>query len=463
MSLLTRRCTVLAAAAALLALPAQPTTPAQGDPVPALTVHLASPMSLATEQVFEVGGPITPRLGNYYYWFEQGWTMTPFAEHAGSSAIATSLDSTLFDPEALNLVERTALAPAGRVTVREGLAAATGSAKPTRGLTLHLWHAGPHRRGEYLRWRLARAVAVDAMPEDGVLMPAGRTVAGLWDRRQRRYVALSKPFDVPPRRTVEAPLRRPRPGHLDLVVEAARHRDDLDGPTTLWVEDHAGRRPAALVVDTAWLATAFWYDLPEGSRTIRAEAAQTWGRAQLDTKIAPSHGAHRLNMVAFATLDVVLDLTPTTPRDKVAVALLEADGGPTGIEPTTMVDGRRRFERILSGNYGVRVTTPDGPHWSETTIEAGDNFDIVVAPRPFVLRGQVHTNPGETAVSIAMVVDPLRVGWQIDQDLEPDGRFEVVVQQPINAVQVTLGDGSACRVDAAPPIATERTLEVDCR
>ncbi len=422
---------------------------------PELAMRLGHELLRGSQELVRLGDGSPVRRGMCLYWFERDLEITPFAGLAGCEAAIK-----LLAPEIFETLERSHLAPGGLVVVDDQTRASLAPrGRRPLGAVLDVWHAGRHRLGEYLRWQVARRAGPQEAGE-GVLMPAGRTVAGLWDHRERRYVALSRPFEVPASGVVEPVLHRPRPGRRHLVVEARRRRDDLAGSTRLWVEGKLGKEDALLVVDTVGLGLGFWYDLPDEPLTIRAESEHSWGRARNEDGFG---GPSRLEMHPFATVDVVLDLVPRLSRDEVEVTLLEADGAPAEIEAVRMADGRQRFERLIAGRYDVRTTTPAGPYWQAIELGPGDPLDIVASPRPFTLTGRVVADPAEAPNELALIVDPERVGWRVSTSVGTDGRFEVTVQQPVRRVEVELAGGVICGVDPEPALATAQHLELDCR
>jgi len=153
------------------------------------------------------------------------------------------------------------VADAGWVTLAE-------SARKS-GRELRLLHAEPYRPGRHELSRAAPAAQVG----EGVEMPAGATIAGLWDRSEERYLAVSRPFDVPSGGRVEAPLKAPQAG-ADLVVQLQRTGGNTANEVLVMRLGLGGveREPDALVTTTS-VAYGFWYDLPTGKATLHAETA----------------------------------------------------------------------------------------------------------------------------------------------------------------------------------------------
>lgn len=152
----------------------------------------------------------------------------------------------------------------------------SAEAEISPGLEFRLLHAGSYLEGEFQRWSLSPVKPVGRAGK-GLLMPVGKAIAALWDPESRSYVAMSRPFQVRPRKTIEAPLEQPSQGSSHLVVELQR----LDLPETVEADDvelslHRGARtvsPPDLEVSTADKVFAFWYGLESAPAVLRAETS----------------------------------------------------------------------------------------------------------------------------------------------------------------------------------------------
>jgi hypothetical protein len=118
---------------------------------------------------------------------------------------------------------------------------------------------------------MTRRTAVAERAREGLLMPAGPVIAGIWDQERGRYVALSKAFIVKAGIAVEAPLERPRENRAALIVQARRSRlastrSDYSLAIRLKA-DNRERQPDALA-QTANLIYAIWHGLPPGTASL---------------------------------------------------------------------------------------------------------------------------------------------------------------------------------------------------
>ncbi|MES1241002.1 MAG: hypothetical protein ABUT39_05225 [Acidobacteriota bacterium] len=140
-------------------------------------------------------------------------------------------------------------------------------------LFLRLLHAGSHMEEGNTRWELTRRVKVREAGA-GLLMPVGPAIGALWDEEAQQYTAISRPFEVRTRQTVEIPLEYPK-GIAHLVVQLQRPHlvvglDDAEVKMELIRESR--RMEPDLKVRLADRAYAVWYGLAAGPAELQAEA-----------------------------------------------------------------------------------------------------------------------------------------------------------------------------------------------
>lgn len=155
--------------------------------------------------------------------------------------------------------------------VAAGLVALPSETPVGQDLVLRLLHAGAHLEKGYPRWDLTVGRPTAAVG-DGVLMPAGPAIGGLWDRRTERYLALSRPFMVHAHSTVTVPLAVPEDS-ANLVVQFQRAvAKGSAAEAELDVHLVAGDEHFApdLMVGTAARLYAVWYDLRPGLVILHA-------------------------------------------------------------------------------------------------------------------------------------------------------------------------------------------------
>lgn len=213
-------------------------------------VRLTNADQPGTELSFTAGTLFDPPRGRYRYWVEGAWSMTPFTQLASFGADR---------PPGAKSMRVLPIVPAGRVALPE-----RPRADPAHQLRLLYVDREP---AAGLRHELSRRRGV-AEVGSGILMPAGRVLAALWDPHEERYSALSRPFTVEAKTTVAAPLRGPAEGEADLVVYVDRAEgvpaSALPGLVLTATQGREQRR-ADVSLLTPWGTYGVWYGLKPGT------------------------------------------------------------------------------------------------------------------------------------------------------------------------------------------------------
>lgn len=312
------------------------------------------------ELAYPAGSWAEPPPGWYRYWLQGDWRMTPYAGLLSFSGQGSM-------KAVLPLVE------AGRVTLRED------DASP--GLELRLLHAGSYREGPFLRWEISPRRAVDEIG-DGVLLPVGKAVGALWDPGEKKYVALSRPFEVRGRRTVEVPLSRPA-GGTHLVAEIRRDPtpspDPEDLEAELAVRRDRGDLPPDLTVQTADKIYAAWYGLAPGPAELRVKSRQTFFDRKMD--LAPGIEWVEGQLEPRPALDVELKLPPLLRRDRLGLEVRRLPSGEI-VAKHPLPPGRyeHRFEGLPPALLEVYLRTSLGS--ISRQVDLSSNRDRLLRLKP---------------------------------------------------------------------------------
>lgn len=230
--------------------------------------HLASVEDPGTELVYPCGEWFQPPRGRYRVW----------AAGEGLISRYTTVLSYGGGPfRGRGLMGLAPVEKAGRVVMPP-------DAERRADLVLRLLHAGSYLEGDVPRRELVRYVPTEGVGEAGVLMPVGRTIGGLWDEREGRYVALSRPFQVAAGKRVEAPLGRPGEGAAHVVVQLRRHRgarSAQDYDTDLELIRGGEARGPDVNVHTATFVYAIWYDYPTGQTKLQGGSQEYYLEPQV--------------------------------------------------------------------------------------------------------------------------------------------------------------------------------------
>lgn len=217
--------------------------------------HLVPHQNPGSEYVYPCGEWVVPPRGAYRFWVEIPTTqqVSPYSSLLYYARVPFSDRGIV----------------AGGPVVRGGLVGLSRDERHRPGLELRLLSARPAAESSYLHHEMSRRIPVERL-NGGLLMPAGKTIAALWDPEAHVYRALSKPFETPPGGRVEAPLRWPLK-LVDLIIQIQRFepaRTVSDGAVAIQIDQSGSKRVPDLEVLEADLAYAIWYDLEPGNAVL---------------------------------------------------------------------------------------------------------------------------------------------------------------------------------------------------
>jgi hypothetical protein len=383
-----------------------------------LEVHLAPHDHDGEELSFPAGSWYLPPPGRYRVWLQGGWRMTPFSGLVilGSASAKGGMKGGY------------PVGPAGRVTLAETHAGPN--------LELHLLHAGSYLEEGYARWEISpRRVA--AQVGDGVLMPEGKAIGGLWDLKSQRYVAFSRPFEVSARQTVAVPLEKP--GEESFLL-AQLKRGALAGTATgmkmdLTLKSEGGERPPDIAIFTANRVYAVWYGLAPGPAELRGESEHSILEPQ-QVSLQPGK-IERLTaeLRPRPALDVQLDLPAALRREKLA---LEVRRLPTGeVLDHLALDGAadsHRFERLPAALLKVELQTGLGSFAGQVDLSSGRDGFLVLKPDLITLAGTVYLGDEGHPAKLTFA----NAARETEARTEADGRYEMVSLEPVTTVSIVL-------------------------
>ena len=306
------------------------------------------------------------------------------------------------------------------------------------GLSFHVLHAGSYRVGGpgHLRWELfVRRPAADV--GDGVLMPAGRAIAGLWDPAGDRYLALSRPFLVRARAVVEAPFTTSSGSDVFARLDwRQRVGSSEHAAATVWI-DLAGRRfDPEHVVGVGWHSYAVWYGLPAGPAELRADTESSYARLPLHLQ------AGRIERVttdfrAKASLEVEVGL-PGEPQESGTLVLRELPSRRTAGRRVVVPDeARQRFDGLAAGDYEVTLEVRLGDLARTVRLAPADLGQLSIGAREIVLHGTVRCGDSGCPATLAFTTIG---GRELATRADARGRYELLLLEPVRAVAITAGE-----------------------
>ncbi|MCG8462485.1 MAG: carboxypeptidase-like regulatory domain-containing protein, partial [Holophagales bacterium] len=393
-------------------------------------VHLVPVEDRSVERVHPCAAWFLEDAGRYEYWIEAGDLISPFARMV------------IYNRRPF--VERglpgaTAVGPAGRVLVATDIDLASGGP-----FELRLVHAGDYLLGGMLQRELSRRTPLRNVGS-GVLMPAGPTLAALWDRRRNRYVALSRLFRVSPSKVVETPLRSPKDRSYLLAQILRRELTVRIEEAALEIGLASGGRVISpdAVVHSSTRILAVWYDLPPGPAELRAMGPRdTLEPVSLDL----DEGAIErvvAQLEPLPSLDVELDL-PSSLRNSELFLGVRRPGAEEWWEYRALAEDAwtEAFPSVPRGVLEVVLVSPWGQFRSEVDLRAAEEGFLRLAPELIEVKGTVYSGEDTHAAELAFA--STRKG-SISVATDEEGDFEVLSLEPLRSVSIHL-EG----VDAAP-------------
>jgi hypothetical protein len=342
--------------------------------------------------------------------------------------------------------------PSGRVRL-DAEAAASGD-------ELWLLSVGSQAEGWFELSR--RRPAAEAA--EGVWMPEGPVLAGLWDPGGERLVALSRPFEVAAGETVTAPLRTPAEGAGDLLLYARESREvtqESFADVEPVVERGGERRAPARTFETAWGLYAAWYGLAAGPAVLSGGG----DRVYLEPHTVELEGgtAQRVEMPLLRRplLDVNLVLPALLREESFTLTVRKLPDGEELAKVELREDaGRHRFERLVAGQLEVVLDTHVGVFRRPIELEPAEEGFLLLQPEVIELWGIVSRG-GEPHP--ATVEFQTTAGDSVEAVAGEEGGYRTLSLQPIRSSRVALTG-----VDQEPwieiyfsPLRTSQELDFD--
>lgn len=318
-----------------------------------------------------------PARHRYRVWVEGNGLMSPYSSmliYGGGVFKGRGLSA------ALPVVE------AGRVVL-------PGDLEGSDNLELRLLRAD-HLEGNLVRWELSRRRSTTQI-DGGLLMPRGPAIGGLWDRRRQSYVALSRPFEVKPGKTVEVPLERPE-DVAHLVVQVQRRSavpsvddDDYDVEFTL-------ARPGIAIapdlkIPTATAVYALWYDIEPGPAELQAGSKSDFLDPQ-SVELLPGM-IERVSGILKErpALDVEIELPAAMEDDDELSVELRRLPDEEKVAGHILAHGVRfvRFEKLAPALFEIVLQSSVGSFSRQVDLSDGKDGFVLLAPELIVLSGTV--------------------------------------------------------------------------
>lgn len=423
----------------------EPDDPSGYLPPDGYEAHLVPSTDLDRELVYPAGEWFQPPIGRYRFWVEGNWSMSP-----GSAII--QYGGSPFRSRGMVSVE--AVHPAGLIALDPEVEADAETA-------LRLLHVESHNRGKFPQREISRR-AFGAERWEGVLMPEGRVVAGLFDNARDEYVALSQPIEVKARQKVTVVPRPPAAGTSHVVVA-------LERPTPVSSYEEYDVQPflsigekkvaASVTIPTADRVYAVWYDVQGryGKLTVEAD---TVFLEPLELPLRPGK-VERLGsrLSPLPALDVKLDLPEELRKLEAHLALRSVSQRTARVSRELQPDkDELRFPTLPLDRYEVELQIGPWRFVETADLRSGQSQQIRISPQPIHVHGTVYRGDDHHPGTVRFYAGG---GREHEVVTDEDGEFQATLFRPVLLVRIQLEgfEGPPFTEVFDPPIRFHREVD----
>lgn len=387
------------------------------------TVHATDPDDPGEELVRPAGEPFLFPSGRWRVWLQGEWSMSPSSILMGVSVASFG--------ERLGRVgtQMERVAPAGRIGIAGDEAAAAGH-------ELWLLYADPPP-GEATGYELSRRRPL-AEARDGVLMPAGRVLAGLRSRDGEGFAALSRPFRVEAGQTLPAPLERPSADRAWLIASVGyAHFLEPASLLTLAVPGEEKPRPPDFELTTREGVHAVWYDLEPRTVILAGGDAEVYLEPQTLELAGGQIASFAGDLERRPLLDVGLVLPRLVRERPFELAVRRLPNGEELVRvelPRTA--GRHRFETgLVQAPLEVVLETALGSFRERMDLTGELEGFVTLQPEVIEIYGTVRYGgePHEARIELTSAG-----GEKHTADADESGEYSLQTLQPLRLVEIQL-------------------------
>ncbi len=367
------------------------------------------------ELSYPCGTWFQPPPDKYKFWLEGNGMISPFSSimiYGGGKFRGKGLASI------------TTVVPAGTVRLCPEL-------DLPEGVALRLLHLDSHSRGPFLKREMSRRVHGHAAKQ-GVLMPAGRVVAVLFDNAAKEYVAISRPEEVFIGETSNVCPKPPGEG-TDLLVILTRQTDvrkpDDDDVRLMITGLEKGVKWADVVVPTSDRVYAFWYGLQGGKYGTLGVTSDTIFLNSQDIVLRQRRvESYRDVLRPLPTIGVHLSVPyelMATPMDIEVLTQV----GMRSIRRAELPMGTEVFhlESLPTEPLYVKLELPPWAYYEWVDLSAGENRSVFFQPNPIHLTGTVYCGTKQHSASLTFRTNRLDHEDELHVETDEQGRYEVLL------------------------------------
>ncbi len=287
----------------------------------------------------------------------------------------------------------------------------------------------------YFQHEMERWSELDTARKDGVLMPAGRVAAGLYDAARKEFISLQVPLNVPPLRSVAVSPVAPANGRADLILEVARpaitvkqpEKDEKDIDIALFTGD-VTRRPTFLV-RTHKKIIALWSQVPAGAARVDVSSPTAYLRDK-DLRLRSGKVEYvSVNLAPLPKLGVRWSIPdefkPTEPALKIVNL-----AGHERINTIQLAKQPNQLE-IPVPAAPLEVTLKSGPWSLREAVDLSDGADrsVQLEMHAIHVNGRVYygDDPVQATITFLTDADPKE---SLKVRTDTDGKYEALFAKP---------------------------------
>ncbi|MEM7479647.1 MAG: carboxypeptidase-like regulatory domain-containing protein [Acidobacteriota bacterium] len=398
-----------------------------------LTVHLVrmEDAEAHVEEAMPAGAWIVPTPGAYRFWIEgNGWISPAHGVMRYSAPPFKGRGSMVY-----RRVVR-----AGTVRLAKG-----ETLGPTE--ELRLLHLDSHQSLGFPLPEMSRRVTSDA--HEGVLMPAGPVLAGVFDTVRDEYRWLARPVAVPAQGVVEIAPPTPSGDTSVLVI--------LDRPRAIqeWTEDDVELRlkneQGKDQSPDVWIATAervygVFFDRPERLASIAVTSSSAGLPVQDLALRAGKVETYRGVLRPLPGLKVSLLMPPefTLPEGAAIQLLTHPERDLVTARPLAQ-ELSSAFEHVPARNLAVVVEIPPSRVTQQVNLEDWRDREIEIRIREFRIHGVVYRGeePARAKIDFQLYGSDPKYRKSVTTDAQ--GRYEITIHRPPSQAKVVLVDDEPLR------------------
>lgn len=286
----------------------------------------------------------------------------------------------------------------------------------------------------------------------GALLPAGPTLALVWDRRQQYFIAAQGPFAVRAGEVVEidprAPVSTTVVALLDRPLRAAMDQDGssrLGDDLQLFLESGGQRQPPEVLIRGADRVIGLWSDPPGREAQLRVDSAQVFLPERVTAvPLRPGQIEHVIaSLRPLPSIDVQLALPAALRKPGLALGVLAMPGW-RALREVQLEPGAESItvRHLPPSSLQLELRSAPWKLRQEVDLSDGDDAEVLIAPQPIQMSGTIYRGEEPTAARLGLYT-ALRKDTELEVPVDDSGRYEAVLFHPGTYIAEILPEGSA--------------------